>query len=568
MNQQLRLLRKANAVTLAHPHPRPRPQRLQRNSLFFTVARHLITVPNMSDKRVSQYSNPTSAPKYDIVIVGAGVAGLSTAYHILTKRPTTKVLILEAKDRVGGRVHSHPVGDGAVDLGASIIHGVQGNPIMDLAQKLGLPYKQSTMNMRVIRPDGSVLPLETVLKFASRAFGTFFEWLPAISQEGADVPAESESVADRMFSKDSPLYGEGDSETREEEMEMARNSARAFQGWTGAPLDYVSLKWWSFGQDTTGGDAVLVDGYRPIIQWLTSKVQQLGAVITLESPVTDIITEEENGVSIAVSAGTESGQTINYEADYAVVTLPLGVLKYSPPTFNPPLPIRRLMSIEKLGFGLLNKVVLIYDSAWWAGLGAGGSEGEGDETGEVAVNILLPSKEDPTRLLGPSRGRPSGKHAPLPGEFPVRSPEYLKKNPNSLMIFNVHSQGGIPALAIFMGGEWGDRMELCSEEETKEWADKVVKDYFGKSLMKSIPSPTKVIRTTWRTDKYAHGSYSYIPVTPEDEHGKGASPIDQLELSRTLWGRLFWAGEHTELNQFASVHGAWTSGVREAEKVL
>jgi lysine-specific histone demethylase 1 len=41
-----------------------------------------------------------------------------------------------------------------------------------------------------------------------------------------------------------------------------------------------------------------------------------------------------------------------------------------------------------------------------------------------------------------------------------------------------------------------------------------------------------------------------------------------LELGRRLWDRVFWAGEHTEVNQFASVHGAWKSGVREAEKIL
>jgi polyamine oxidase len=50
--------------------------------------------------------------------------------------------------------------------------------------------------------------------------------------------------------------------------------------------------------------------------------------------------------------------------------------------------------------------------------------------------------------------------------------------------------------------------------------------------------------------------------------GTAASPLDQLELSRTMWGRCFWAGEHTEYNQYASVHAAWTSGAREAEKIL
>ncbi|KAG8807252.1 hypothetical protein FRC17_004552 [Serendipita sp. 399] len=439
---------------------------------------------------------------------------------------------------------------------------------MAIVEKLGLPYTRSTMNMRGILPDGSLIPPEKVVDFATRAFGTFFGWLPTVSQGGEAVPTESESVADRMFSEGSPLYGDGDSEPSEEDIEMAKSGARAFQGWTGAPLDYVSLKWWSFGQDTSGGDAVLVEGYRPFIQWLTTTVERLGAIIALNSPVTEVITDEEEGVSMRVSPEDESRGKVDYKAAYAVLTLPLGVLKYNPPTFSPPLPIRRLQSIERLGSGLLDKIVLIYDSAWWAKQDEDGTEGADGATTEATVSILFPSKEDPTRLMGPSRGLPSEDHIQLPGAFPVRSPEYLRKNPNTLMIFNVHAQGGIPALAIFMGGEWGDRMEPCSEEQTKEWADKVVKEYFGKSHLQSIPSPTQVLRTTWRADKYAHGSYSYIPIANKDTKTEGGSPIDQLELSHTLWGRLFWAGEHTELDQFASVHGAWSSGIREAEKVL
>jgi hypothetical protein len=103
-----------------------------------------------------------------------------------------------------------------------------------------------------------------------------------------------------------------------------------------------------------------------------------------------------------------------------------------------------------------------------------------------------------------------------------------------------------------------------------------------------VSKPVEVFRTAWRKDENAYGSYAYIPVggfrdgvnveatsvesePKESTLGKEdtvASPLDQLELSRTMWGRCFWAGEHTEYNQYASVHAAWNSGAREAEKIL
>jgi len=126
-----------------------------------------------------------------------------------------------------------------------------------------------------------------------------------------------------------------------------------------------------------------------------------------------------------------------------------------------------------------------------------------------------------------------------------------------------------------MPGEFGDVVECCSEEETKEWAKAVIRDWLGKAIHNgfkgetkamTIPDPIRIVRTNWRKDPDAFGCYSYIPVGVEGE--EAASPTDQLELGRTLWDRVFWAGEHTEVNQFASVHGAWKSGVREAEKIL
>lgn len=436
--------------------------------------------------------------------------------------------------------------------------------------------------MRAFTADGQMVPLEEAAEMAERVFGTVFGWLPAFAQ-GADgssrVVSESMSVKDGILTEGSPIYGEEEeNSSKEESLRVALALARSFQGWTGAPIDYVSLKWWGFNQDTEGGDGILVRGYGEMVDWLKAEIERLGGVIQTNEQVVSVeLQDEEEGEEGSVALTSNSSLqndtlSVNmvrkYQAPYSLITLPLGVLKHSPPTFIPPLTIRRQQAIERLGMGLLDKIVLVYEKAWWS------SSSPSESSSSAMANILIPSKDDPTRLFGPTGGLPPNDNgSPIKGSFPPRTPEYLKENPQALMVFDLHAQCGIPALCVFVPGEFGDVEEQCDEEKTTEWVTGVVGQWLG-GLMNGagkIPKPVEVLRTKWRKDQHAFGSYAYIPVGTKESTGDNAvaaSPMDQLELSRTMWDRCFWAGEHTELDQYASVHGAWTTGVREAEKIL
>lgn len=71
-----------------------------------------------------------SADFYDTIIVGAGFGGASTAYHLLCENNYKgKVLILEARDRIGGRAYGQLIAGKHVELGCNWIHGLINNPV-------------------------------------------------------------------------------------------------------------------------------------------------------------------------------------------------------------------------------------------------------------------------------------------------------------------------------------------------------------------------------------------------------------------------------------------------------
>ncbi|KAG7190621.1 hypothetical protein KM043_006707 [Ampulex compressa] len=69
-----------------------------------------------------------------ILIIGAGAAGFAAASRLI-ERGLTKITILEAKDRIGGRIHTTDFSENVVDLGAQWVHGEEGNVVFGLASQ-------------------------------------------------------------------------------------------------------------------------------------------------------------------------------------------------------------------------------------------------------------------------------------------------------------------------------------------------------------------------------------------------------------------------------------------------
>jgi monoamine oxidase len=76
----------------------------------------------------------------------------------------------------------------------------------------------------------------------------------------------------------------------------------------------------------------------------------------------------------------------------------------------------------------------------------------------------------------------------------------------------------------------------------------------------SIPNPTRMLRTKWGENVHSFGAYSYAT--------NGTTTEDFDTLAKTVSNKLFFAGEHTSKEYRGTVHGAYLSGMREADKII
>ena len=145
---------------------------------------------------------------YDVIVVGAGISGLACAHEL--QQGGKEVLVLEANDRLGGRLYSvHPWG-ASLELGASWIHGVKNNPVMELAKKLELHTHKMAYNhlcptcqldsLALYNANGKKVDLEP-LKALNEAFFKYIEKLeaPLSLEQAFDKFVEEKKVPEPLI---------------------------------------------------------------------------------------------------------------------------------------------------------------------------------------------------------------------------------------------------------------------------------------------------------------------------------------------------------------------------------
>lgn len=577
-----------------------------------------------------------------IIVIGAGMSGLGSARHMETVfaqmgdqlmnagELPPKIVVLEARPRVGGRVYSHPFLNQkgstlppgyrcTAEMGAQIVTGFEhGNPMNTLIRgQLGIPYhglrdntilydhdgtpversqdmlverlyndvleraasfRHKPNTQRTVEGDRNLMlfgrepsddggptiaeleqsdsstaattqnpsstteekPTTGVEKLAGRAYQLTAGLNPDMTAAEAvekmgwtlkSTTSKSQTLDLNTIAKASefPTLGQTMDEGLRQYQSLVNLTPRDMRllNWHHANLEYanavsvnqLSLAGWDqdIGNEFEGEHTEVVGGYQQVPRGLWQCPNQLDVRFNrlIKSIQYDIDTKQLNK---AIRVECSNGEI--HEADQVVITVPLGVLKSGSITFQPPLPDWKQDVIERMGFGLLNKVVLVYEKAFWE------------------------PHRDMFGLLNEAEHKAS-----------MRPEDYSTRRGRYYLFWNCLKTSGKPVLIALMAGEAAHYAEATSNDQlVKEVTDRL-DSIFAPNV---VPLPTETIVTRWKRDPFARGSYSFVgPKTQAGDYDVMARPH----------GPLHFAGEATCGTHPATVHGAYLSGLRVASEV-
>lgn len=556
----------------------------------------------------------------DVLILGSGMAGLSCAAKLLD-HPAYGVnghktlAVIEGRDRVGGRIGSVHVKGSRLDTGANWIHGVGSkdgpfgvNPLVDI-----LPNKQfkqlsctvsfhypdsaekgtasSSKNVDVttspttesdcedgwVRVDSSVSASGTDLvippKISSKLFGTLWTLIGALHERSSKESAQKARDISmlRAIAEDNDFKGAFRAVPKEHHG-VLRALPQFVEAMEAGPLNEQSAEaarekpgmgLLEYAIDDFDGDQVFLrDGYTAVLQELGKKVIDQGHVV---------LNAEVEHISWAGERVEVTTSTALYAAKRIICTLPLGVLQHRTPSprnsdrpqlFSPPLPSEKIEAIKSLGFGTLDKIFLVYERPWWK-----------DDPWSAILKkgyTSRPFPDDPDK--GPDD--PAADMEELPSEpdalwgftdelagIEIGPDGKARKGLRALSIMNLHALTGYPVLSCFVSCANARHVESLSDDDAAALVHRSLSTWLGRQP----PAPCAVHVTRWAQDKFSRGSYSHMITGLSETRHRAAfgKPVINQHGAEVRF-----AGEHTSLNHFATVHGALLSGWREAEAII
>lgn len=284
---------------------------------------------------------------FDTIVVGAGVAGLTAAR--LLARAGRRVVVLEARDRVGGRISTDRRYQLTTDMGASWIHGITGSPVAAAAEAFGMPmveftvggYQADSRPIAYYGPDG--------VRLTDAATRAYVADIHTVDQALVGVVAASAPDASYRDVTEAALDVQGwDAERTQRVREYLEHRAEEQYG---AWIEDLAAH--GLDDDVIDGDEVVFpDGYDRLPRRLAE-----GLDIRLIHVVSRVQWSAE-GVLVTTDHGL-------FAADSAIVTVPVGVLQSGDLEIEPALPEPVAGALGRLRMNAFEKVFLRFPTKFW-----------------------------------------------------------------------------------------------------------------------------------------------------------------------------------------------------------
>lgn len=579
------------------------------------------------------------------------MAGLTAAHRLhQAGRQAFDLTILEGSNRVGGRIQTAILGGDQVELGATLIHGITGSPVYEIAQRIGAlsvdtPREnyQNRFDNPLFCAEGTHLPVDAHLLYPSidlfrssmalvngkgvgqslpltdvsvgaflqqRLSSLLLEQASMHTDEAYQIIRDTGSERRESSTEDGEILVSSTAKSQEEEgcnprkgdemcgmwnplllQESVFLSLEALERSKAACNSLKDLDLASFKEYTEfpGPHVTIGKGYVSVLKELENSLP--AGTVKLGKKVQKIFWNNSHPSMCApVVLHCEDGSVV--EADHAILTMSLGVLKAgvsksasldSSPIcrsamdlrgwkaskdaqanelFEPSLPRSKVDAISCLGFGVVNKLFLLLDPA-------------ADKSLLTEITFLHHKNSESV-------------------------PSWLRRTFSMFPIYR-----GSNVVLLWMSGEEALQMEALSDDEVldgvaqmlasfrlgdkDEGTDPDRKDIHGHKagtshdLKQRLRSMFKgVLRSKWATNPLCQGSYSFVAV------GSSGNDIDELakplprecngadlqtegspgQIAKVSPLQLLFAGEATHRNFYSTTHGAFLSGIREADRLL
>nr|XP_009922892.1 PREDICTED: spermine oxidase isoform X4 [Haliaeetus albicilla] len=464
-----------------------------------------------------------------IVVIGAGLAGLSAAKALL-ESGFTDVTILEATDRIGGRVQSVKLGHATFELGATWIHGSHGNPVYHLAEDNGLLEETTDGERSVGRislyskngvayhltNNGQRIPKDVVEEF-SDLYNEVYNLTQEFFQRGKPVNAESQNSVG-VFTRDvvrKRVKADPDDTEAVKRLKLAMiqqylkvESCES----SSHSMDEVSLSEFGEWTEIPGAHHIIPCGFIKIVEILARSIPE--SVIQLRKPVK------------CIHWNQSVSKEIERVADHNILK------KRHESLFHPRLPEEKVMAIEKLGINTTDKIFLEFEEPFWS------SECN-------SIQFVWEDEAESESLTYPEE-------------------LWYKKICSFDVLYPPERYGHV--LSGWICGEEALIMEKCDDETVAETCTEMLRKFTGNP---NIPKPRRILRSSWGSNPNFRGSYSYTQVGSSGaDVEKLAKPLPYAESSKTAPMQVMFSGEATHRKYYSTTHGAVLSGQREAAHLI
>jgi monoamine oxidase len=282
-------------------------------------------------------------PAYDVIVIGAGVAGLAAA-RVLSDSGR-RVAIVEARDRLGGRLLSvHR--ETPIELGAEFIHGL---PIAswNLIHEASLPTYELA---------GEQYCFDDSLSKCGEEWNQTFDVLHHMNEWFERQPAGFD-CSFQQYLEQAALPAKP--------AERAANYIEGFNAADRRRIGVASLVRQQRAEDAIESDRIfhIATGYDSLPRYLNDRALAAGAVLHLQCEVRQV-GWSRGSVRVEGQAGAD---TFSLQAPQAVITLPLGVLKAGQVRFDPPVPAM-VRGVSGMSMGSVSRISLLFDRPFWQSL--------------------------------------------------------------------------------------------------------------------------------------------------------------------------------------------------------